>query len=173
MKHYLVTAFLFFWLIPAFSQSHSSQFTRENSVQLEAGGHGLFYSLNYERILLNSNRIKWTVQSGMAYYPPKFGIIQFWIPITTNVLYSMNKHHIELGVGRTLTLESSVPKEVSTDFFWVARLGYRYQKPDGRLVFRASFAPIFESGSNRGKFSFSLAQIHPLPALAVGYCFGK
>ena len=48
----------------------------KNSIQIELGGHGLFYSINYERIIINGDRFKTTGQLGISYYPPNTGIIE-------------------------------------------------------------------------------------------------
>ena len=42
------------------AQNEASIFENKNSVQLELGGHGAFYSVNYERLILNKPRFKTT-----------------------------------------------------------------------------------------------------------------
>ncbi len=150
----------------------NTKFFYKNSVQLELGGHGLFYSLHYERVLLNAQKWKTTVQGGAAYYPPQSGIIDIWLPLLLNELISFNKHHIEFGLGYVFTNEairSENLEVISREWhgFFTGRLGYRYQKPDGRFLLRVAFTPVFEYQN-----STSL-EMHPLGGLAVGYTFGK
>lgn len=146
-----------------------TKFIYKNSAQVELGGHGLYYSLMYERVIFNGHKFKTTGQIGFAYYPPQSGIINVWGPIMINELISFNKHHIELGLGYVFTFEPSYGEQFSADRnngFIAARLGYRYQRPDGRLIIRVGFTPLIERG-------FYHVDFHPLGGLAFGYSFGK
>jgi hypothetical protein len=141
-------------------------FVHKNTVQIELFGHGLLYSLNYERVIFNGNRFKTTGQIGLAYYPPKTNLIEVWIPVMLNQLLSFDKHHIELGLGHVFVNEhvpgfDTATERRRTGGFISGRLGYRFQKPDGRLIIRAGFTPFREY---RGTNAF-----HPSGGLAVGY----
>ena len=146
------------------------QFQNKNSIQLEIGGNGLFYSLLYERVILNGNRFKSTAQIGIAYYPPQTGVRDLWIPLLINELYSFNKHHIELGLGYVFIYEAVRDLENNpSNWQWngvvTGRLAYRYQKPDGRLILRAAFTPFLE-GPPFNNYGF-----HPSGGVAIGYSF--
>jgi len=126
-----------------------------NSVQLELGGHGLIYSLNYERILSNNDIFKTAGQIGISYYPPVTGIIDVWIPLGINEIISFGNHHIEAGVGVIVIRESTrEPDNSASDWNWngflSGRIGYRYQKPSGRFILRAGFTPVIESNLFNG-----------------------
>jgi len=122
-------------------------FNNINSLQIELAGHGLAYSINYQRVLINRNKFKTLGQIGIAYYPPKTGLIQLWIPVIITEMRSFGKHHAELGAGYVLTNETEIiyknnkPEEIIGGFV-AARVGYRFQKPDGRFVFRINLIPI-------------------------------
>jgi hypothetical protein len=146
----------------------TTRFANRNSVQVEAFGHGLFYSLNYERVIFNGQRFKTTGQLGIAYYPPSANLIDLWIPLVVNELYSFNKHHIELGFGHVFVNVSSrdYNNEIVSrewDGFLTGRLGYRFQKPNGRFLMRVGFTPFLEY---RDYIDF-----HPSGALSFGYNF--
>lgn len=79
--------------------SAPTKFDNKNSVQLEAGGHGMIYSLNYERILISGDRFKTAAQVGISYYPPSWGYIELWMPIGINEILSFGNHHVEAGLG--------------------------------------------------------------------------
>ena len=142
-------------------------FNHKNSVQLELFGHGLFYSLNYERVVLNRSLFKTTAQVGISYYPPKTGIMELWIPVLVNELISFKAHNLELGGGYIFTNEPVLFPESAHHRSWggflTGRVGYRYQKPNGHLILKAAFTPIFEY---RGNDWF-----HPSGGLSVGYAF--
>lgn len=149
----------------------STKFQNKNSVQLELAGPAIFYSLNYERIIVNGNRFKTAVQAGFSYYPPSTGMRDIWIPIGVNEIFSMGSHHIEAGVGYMPVIEASRDEDLEPrEWMWsnlmTARIGYRYQKPDGRLIIRAAFTPVFELGSIPNGDYF-----HPLGGASVGYAF--
>ena len=170
MNRLIILLFLFANTICA-QTSDSSKFQYKNSVQLEIGGHGGYYSVCYERIVLNGNRFKTAVQAGVAYYPPKTGILDLWIPIVANEIISFNKHHIEIGIGYIFIYEShryleNNPNHWEWNHFITGRIGYRYQKPNGRLIVRAGFTPIMEGLPTTNWYGF-----HPLGGVALGYSF--
>lgn len=148
------------------------KFNNKNSVQLDLGGHGMFYSLNYERIIFNGKRFKTAAQVGFAYYPRSWGYLELWTPIGINEIVSFGNHHIEFGVGVVPVRDPGISNEDFTippswSTFLSARLGYRYQKPDGKFLFRAGFTPLAE-GSLR---SIPNLNIHPLAGISFGYSF--
>lgn len=149
----------------------TSTFQNKNSLQLELAGPTVIYSLNYERILYNRDRFKTAAQAGISYYPPSTGMRDIWIPIGVNEIFSMGVHHIEAGLGYMAIIEASrdennEPVEWNWNHMLTARLGYRYQKPEGHLILRAGFTPVFELGSFPDGDYF-----HPLGGLSVGYGF--
>jgi hypothetical protein len=157
----------------------TSRFVKLNSVQLELGGHGLMYSLNYERILMNADRFKIAGQVGFSYYPPFTGVIDYWIPVGINGLYSIRNHHIEFGAGVIINrISTRDANNIAIDWDWEgflsARLGYRYQKPNGRFIFRAGFTPVMETNIlTKSKYIDSgfITDFHPLPGVSFGYSF--
>lgn len=146
----------------------SLKFETVNSVQAEIFGHGLFYSINYERFIINGSRWKTSVQLGLAYYPPATNVREVWIPVLVNQLYSFNQHHLEGGMGYIVVNEAipALSNGVMTrawDGFITARIGYRYQKPGGRFLFRLAFTPIIEYRD--------IDELHPVGGMALGYTF--
>ena len=169
MKKHLV---LFFWIISigsAYCQDvENSRFTTKNSLQIDFGGQGLFYSLNYERVFINSPKFKTAAQIGVAYYPPATGVRDLWIPIGLNEIIGKGKHHFEAGIGFTPIREASRDMENNPmEWYWTTvmsgRIGYRYQKPSGRLILRASFTPILELDAK--------PDFHPTGGVSIGYSF--
>ena len=172
MKKHLTVFIILLLAFIAYSQEHTNHpFQNKNSFQVDLGGHGLFYSLNYERILLNGGKFKTASQVGISYYPPKAGMRDIWIPIGINELFSFGNHHLETGIGYMPIIEASRDLELQVrEWFWsnlmTGRIGYRYQKPGGRLILRAAFTPVLEVDPlvHGGEF-------HPLGGISVGYSF--
>ena len=167
-----LVAILYFGMMATSSycqDNEANKFIFKNSIQIEAGGHGLFYSINYERILFNHKTFKTTVQGGISYYPKQTGVRDIWMPLVINEIFSFTKHHVELGAGYVLIREASRDYENNaTSWFWsgvmTGRLGYRYQAPGGRIIIRAGFTPFLVYEGHNYEF-------HPSGGLAFGYNF--
>ncbi|MFZ6051032.1 hypothetical protein [Halocola ammonii] len=173
MKAILLTVLFGIFCLAVSSQTEPTKpkaFDNTNSVQAELFGHGLFYSASFEKIILNGQRIKTSAQLGAAVYPSSIDIRgNFWAPVLLNEIISFGNHHAEIGGGFLLinepvtspTIRESDSKEWNP--MATARIGYRYQKPDGRWIFRLAFTPIIEE--------WRTDMIHPSGGVAVGYAF--
>ncbi len=156
----------------AYGQNSNNQpFQKKNSLQLELIGPTVFYSLNYERILINGERFKTAAQLGISYYPPSMGMRDLWIPMGVNEIISFGNHHLEAGIGYMPIREAIRDEDLQVEeWFWsqmlTGRIGYRYQKPNGRLILRADFTPVLEIGNLGNGDAF-----HPLGGVSVGYSF--
>jgi hypothetical protein len=152
------------------------RFQYANSVQLELGGHGLYYSVNYERFLVNHFRFKTSLRVGASFYPKQTGIIPLWMPVLANEVISFGRHHMEIGLGATITRDNLWLKVSEGERPWNAfptgRIGYRYQKPNGRLILGVAFTPLMEVWnvlSVQGVKPY--AELHPLGGATIGYAF--
>jgi hypothetical protein len=152
------------------AKPYPKAFENRNSLQFELFGHGFLYSFNYERFLFNGRRFKTAVQAGFSYYPPSTGLRTFWIPVSLNQLLSFNQHHLELGLGQIFTNDYSLLGS-PIDMLGSFRLGYRYQPPGGRFLFRAGFTPAIEYMGALKYENWKMFEIYPLGGLAVGYSF--
>ena len=123
------------------TQSLKWIFHQKNDFHLEVFGAAGLYSINYERVIVNGNKLKTLASIGFSYMGTK-SWRGFIIPISINQLLSFKEHHIELGIG------GSPNFVISNDFgetwaqFIFTRIGYRYQKPKGKFIFRAGAIPI-------------------------------
>ena len=124
------------------------KFKFKNNIQFELLGTGGLYSVNYERFLVNRNRFKTSVQLGIS---PMFRTS--WnglsIPISITELFSFKKHHLELGIGIAPNFVSHENHGNSWESLLNGRVGYRFQKPSGRFVFRAGYTPFLYFPDNK------------------------
>jgi hypothetical protein len=161
MKHVLAFLLLLSAASFGFSQSEAPvkgprPYTFVNSVQLELGGAGVAYSLNYERILLNGRWLKTGIRGGLGITPPFQGesTPQVRIPILVNEQLSFGSQHIELGAGVSImNTYNFLFEKFGFMFgrftsFGVMSLGYRYQKPEGRLILKAAYTPMVSLRQN-------------------------
>lgn len=119
-------------------------FDNKNSVNIELGGHGIVFSTYYERIIFNGKRFKTTGQIG-------YGVIPSWVhlmPFLINEMISLGEkktHHIEIGLGITYVFRDKYGDLYGRIVFLNGRIGYRFQRPDGKLIIRAGYTPLSDS----------------------------
>ncbi len=152
--------------------TNSKKFKFKNSIETEIFGHGLLYSIDYERVIFNTDKFKTLGQIGFAYYPKKTGIIPLWIPLSINQLISLNKHHIEVGIGQVLINDEMPDGKDKIRFFGGFKIGYRYQNPTGKFLIKMAFTPVIDYGREIiGDKTFYSPEFHPLGGLTLGYNF--
>lgn len=133
MKSILLLAVFLFPTILLFAQTtdlNSQVFQKKNSINLEAGGYTAIGAVFYERVLINSSKFKTVAQVG-------YGLVGW--PVGIHGLISLKKnHHIEFG--GCVTFPSSII--YASNPYTTGRLGYRFQKPEGKFNFRAGLMPV-------------------------------
>jgi hypothetical protein len=174
MKHFLVTI-LFALTINSLLAQGYTEITKKNTVFLEVGGNGPLYSINYDRILIKKTNWKLAGRIGFMYFNDNRGLLensenkQSSIPIELSFLKGKSNHNLELGLGIT-PLSKGYLDKAGKDYTRVAtsgRIGYRYQKSNGGLFFKAGFTPItfFKKDFN----SVNPKYVYPWAGLALGY----
>jgi hypothetical protein len=154
---------------------------QKNTFFLELGGNGFFYSLNYDRILLDHTAWKISARTGAMYMPGIFEANRHMIglPMEISYLRGRNNHHLELGLGFTPIYDTYLRTDydgrqyVGQDLvlIGVARVGYRYQKREGGMFYRAGFTPLhgtihdFVYRERRRDNNFT----YPSVGFAIGY----
>ncbi len=122
----------------------------KNNVQIEAMGHGLLYSLNYERSLFELENLRSTIRVGISKYSPNH-FMPLWVPISLNTQIRIeNNHWLEIGYGKVLNDEGiRYPdrnfKSNLTFDTWIFRLGYHYDFGDGKYLLKIAYTPFLEN----------------------------
>ena len=170
LTRFSILLVLLFFFTNSFSQN---KFVKKNSVSLELAGTGLFYSINYDRLILIDKNIRFSVTTGFWYIPQINRVSDFQTfmggTIGFNTIFGKQTHFGELGFGFSYINMRQENGTMYHTTYLPIRIGYRYQKDDGGLFLRASFMPIFE---NYQHFDVKvLAVITPYFALAIGYSF--
>jgi hypothetical protein len=136
-----------------------------NTFFVELGGNAVAYSVNYERFFTP----KLAVRVGGMYLQAdddagtRVGIGLF--PIMGTYLLGEGNSHFETGAGLGIATAGVSSTDIGDDWgdsgvYATATLGYRYQKPEGGVIFRAGFTPIFADGN-----------LVPWVGVSVGYAF--
>jgi hypothetical protein len=152
----------------------------KNGVFLELGGNAVLYSLNYERIFHFNNTTKLSIRSGASVIPQieRTGntYAGYFFPVEVNYLIGSNKSHLEIGTGytfgnvhRSILIEKAGGYSRYREFVHgiTFRIGYRYFNPEGGVLFRLGFTPIFETTHNRSSGS----PIYYFGGMSIGKCF--
>jgi hypothetical protein len=170
---------LLFILIGAFLEGTAQQVVQslpKNTFFLELGGNGMFYSLNYDRILLDRPTWKIAARIGGMYFPGlgESNRHMIGLPLEISYLKGRNNHHLEVGLGFTSVYDTYPLAETQLRelaVMGVGRIGYRYQKREGGLFFKTGFTPllgtVYNLGARERRGSEPFA--YPLVGLAFGY----
>ncbi|MFA5781139.1 MAG: hypothetical protein WC868_02600 [Bacteroidales bacterium] len=146
----------------------------KNSFYIELLGNSLYYSLNYERIIFNTNRFYFSGRIGACYLPVKIDDKRFVFPLLINGILHYNKRlHFEFGIGVTFfslrefnyNYYPSSPNYVFYENMLaiVANIGLRYQGQKG-FLFRLGFTPLY---------SIKGPRLLPWGGISFGYSFLK
>lgn len=142
-----------------------SQDSLRNTVMIELLGNGILYSINYEYQLRNQIVVR--LGTGLD--------SKDWIiPLTVGKYFGQGKDHFEFLLGCTL-LHYHFYSSRGNVFFATAFIGYRLQKPNSPISFRAGFTPLFrvheEHKIEPGITTIPGRRFFPLAGVSLGYRF--
>ncbi len=123
------------------------------SVYLEIGGAGGFYSVNYDHIFFNKRFFKGGARLGLEFIPQSVAsdLPDVGVPLSLNgLLFETHDHHIEVGLGQTITTSNSIDVSVTKATYKrqltlsaTSFIGYRYQQNQGGFLFRGGYSPLW------------------------------
>ena len=119
----------------------------KNAFYYELGGVGFgLFSLNYDRILIQYEKFKFSVRIGYSITDfihvggtRKIYGHQYFIPVEAYLIIGRRKKYFEAGFGMPLAIDKYKFKFVSS--IYVLRLGYRYQQHEKGLILRIGYTP--------------------------------
>lgn len=145
----------------------NAQADLKNAVFAEIGGNGYYYSVNYERNL--SKRILVRLGIGTAN-----GFLT--IPVLGGKYFGDGKHHFEMTGGVTFASESINPSGLpegeirARHLFATTFIGYRYQTPEKKFLFRVGYTPLLRIYSSYAGTSND-NHVYQMGGLSFGYRF--
>lgn len=153
---------------------------KRSTIFVELAGNGLFYSINYDRLLIAKPAWRLAGRAGMMYYrsgksdsESTYGL---WVatPLELSYLRGKKNHFLELGLGLTPLLQNAyeIPSNHEVKFWEVvptARIGYRYQRRVGGIFYKVGFTPIAGLPSNKSYYYRDKTVFTPWFGLAIGY----
>ena len=142
---------------------------RDNAVYVELLGNGGLYSVNYERALTPALRVRvgagaWTAESFWGGAETRMRTF----PMMLQMVRGGGAHHLEAGIGVLPGYRDRERDAGESGGFvsLIGLIGYRYQPPLRRFVFRAGFTPFYGFGDS----SVAYPEEGFLPSL--GFSFG-
>jgi hypothetical protein len=140
----------------------------ENLLFVEAGGNGIFYSIDYERLLGDS----FSLRAGLGFVRLKPATVTaslFTVPLLGNYYAGGREHKLQLGAGMTLISMSGNQKDAVVGVTGVVvaptfAVGYRYLPARGGFTFFAGLTPLIVPGRTNGAFL-------PWAGISVGWAF--
>jgi hypothetical protein len=144
---------------------------RKNIVFLEAGGKGPVYSINYERIFRQGRKLSYSYRIGFSILPEDISV-----PLAISAFTSPGRHHLEMSLGLTPDVHKYRTflsgDNISDKYLYITPgIGYRYQKPGGRLMVSAGIAPLVFIDPPSDKNIPVESEFRPSAHLALGFCF--
>ncbi|MBL7785199.1 MAG: hypothetical protein JNM36_04790 [Chitinophagales bacterium] len=170
---------------PTTTVATDSVMVQTNTVFAEVGNNGSLYSLNFDHIVFATPAFALTTKVGVGATVPSKNDIDPTLSLEVNALFGKTNHRLETSIGTLVGFgfeqtEASLngetaqgtkvvkytPEKEYTTLNLTARVGYRYQNPNGGLFFRAGITPIATVYSKTGNFGMNLAG-----AVGLGYTF--
>ena len=156
----------------------SKQSISKNTLFVEGMGNSLVYGLNYDRILINKEKWKFTGRLGFSYFYQRhdqYSIFNF--PSEFSFLIGKSKNFFETGVGATYYFETipqayaSSQDKIAQYAYLFTRLGYRYQRPQGGFFLKAGLNIVFPLTED-SKYVFLYSEfIWIYGGVGIGYTF--
>jgi hypothetical protein len=121
---------------------------KKNSINLYIGSVYMDVNLNYERFILQFPRSFTNIRLGIgrADYS-EFRILAFYLNPSLVYLLGKRNSHLELNLGFKYPI-SQLPEGISRVLVPDLFAGYRYERPEGRFIFRMgiNYPSIFDIG---------------------------
>lgn len=170
MSRFFLLAFFFLSIINLKAQETK---IKKNVVNVELAGSGLLYSFNYDRMLIIDEHMRFTANIGTWYFPhfESFSDFKYMIGGVAgfNTLLGKEKHFAELGINLSYMRMRDIDDFDYDMIYLPIRLGYRYQKDEGGLFFRASFMPMISILQDAD--AEILYPVTPHFGIGIGYVF--
>lgn len=135
----LVIIFLTFSAEFVFSQD---RYEAKNAIYVEGASRGPVYSINYDRIFRQGEKLAYSFRVGFSIYS---NTVSF--PVGLNLITGLNDHHAEFSLTVIPYIDYGVHRvgsnrtESDKYIFVNPAMGYRYQKAGGGIFVKAAVGP--------------------------------
>ncbi len=154
--------------LPAFSQRNA-----RNAIYLEAASKGPVYSLNYDRIVREGEKLAYSLRAGLSV---EKNALSF--PVGFNFITGKHDHHGEFGLT-IIPYFHYYEDHPAVDYgdkadksiFVKPSAGYRFQKPGRSIFLKAAIGPSVFLDPPAGDFWNMDPKLYFFGSLSAGICF--
>jgi hypothetical protein len=147
-------------------------------IYTELGGGSSFLTVNIEHVVLKLPRWYMNARAGFGYAIIN-GYQRSGIPVGINVFRFTGNHHPEIGVG--ISYIEGVERYYSFGearwnraLYGYASIGYRFQRPQGGMFFKALWHPLFQLREYNPDPYFQIGEASPYWwGVSAGYFFDR
>ena len=141
-QNFLLLLLLFSIFLKASGSDTTHIFFKKNTLFIEGGGKGRYYSVNYDRLFKQGKKLIFSWRVGFSILPHDLSL-----PIAVSAFTGGLQHHFEVSLGITPYLKdykTFLHKNDLSDkqFYITPGIGYRYQKINGGFFFSAGIDPL-------------------------------
>ena len=171
MKRNLLLLLLLFSISSTFSRDKTFIFLKKNTLFIEGGGKGRYYSINYDRLFKQGKKLIFSWRAGFSILPHDLSI-----PVAVSAFTKGLQHHLEFSLGLTPYIKdykTFLSKNDLSDkqFYITPGVSTRYQKIKGGFFCSAGIDPlIFMDPPSDNFWNFS-PEFKPSAHLAAGISF--
>lgn len=154
-----------------YGQAKDTNYLSRNTFYIDFSTKGAIYSVNYDRIFHESNKITYSYRIGFSILKDVIAL-----PIGINLFTGKGNSHAEFS----LSLMSYVDQyntmfsdnDLSDKYIYITpAIGYRYQKRNGGFFFKAALSPMIILDPRSSNFWKMDPEINAASNLSFGYNF--
>ena len=157
----------------SFSSSAFCQQKAQNAFYLETASKGPVYSLNYDRIVRQGEKLDYSIRVGFSIERNAFSF-----PVGFNVITGHHNHHAEFCVT-AIPYFQYYPDEAAGNYsdksdkyiYIHPNIGYRFQKPERSVFFKVAAGPSIALDPQAGVFWNMDPKVDFFGSVAAGISF--
>jgi hypothetical protein len=144
----------------------------KNAVYVEGATRGPVYSINYDRIFRQGEKLAYSFRAGFSIYD---NTVSF--PVGVNFITGLNEHHAEFSltvipyIDYDVHLIGSNNSESDKYVFVNAAVGYRYQKAERGIFLKAAVGPSIFLDPPSNDFWNMDPKLYAFGSIGVGISF--
>ena len=170
-KHFLLLSVIFLTAFNGFVFSQDRTKVK-NAVYMEGATRGPVYSINYDRIFRQGEKLAYSFRAGFSIYD---NTVSF--PVGINFITGVNEHHAEFSLSVISYIDYNVhlvgSSETESDkyIFVNPAIGYRYQKTERGIFLKVAAGPSIFLDPPSDDFWNMDPKLYAFGSIALGISF--
>ncbi|MEP7258946.1 MAG: hypothetical protein ABI687_11160 [Flavitalea sp.] len=156
---------IIFFSVAGMAQSQDRQSFKRNSLYAEGANRSAPYTLNFDHVFHMGDKLAYSYRVG-------FSLISqdITVPVGINLITGVGNHHFEASTTLIPYLKLNDNKSDPTNLYLylIPAVGYRFQKQQGGLFFKASVGPAFKGNPGIDDFWNMHIKTYGYGSLALG-----